>query len=295
MRLTKKAVVPAAALVMAAGVMIAYHAANGTEMGTTAQPSRANGPAVLGQVAHASMGDPGDPATWRLPIEAYMPAKAQERLVTSTRDELIDQCMDKAGYPAWKPAPDLPAVGGKTLTDWRYGIHDVQIAAKRGYHPDADEQKAYDEAMRTGAVDTSGAPDDAVRACVAQVDRQVPVAQPAEIVQQISGDAFTESQKDPKVVAVFAKWSSCMKEKGYIYSKPLDASDDPHFNDPGQVTQLEIKTAEADITCRGQYNVARTWFDTESAIQRAKIADHLKEVTESAKATREAVARAKAV
>ncbi|MER6385330.1 hypothetical protein [Streptomyces sp. NPDC001250] len=294
MRLTAKAAVPVTALVLAAGAGTAYYWCGGTETGTNS-PSGTDHTAALAQVAHAHVGSPNDPATWRLPVEAYMPTTTQARLVTETRDQLIGKCMSAAGYAAWKPAPDLPDLGGKTLADWRYGIHDGRLAAKRGYHPAEGEQKAYDKAVEAGAVDESGADEATLRRCVEQTDGKVPDAQPRAIVQQISGEAFDKSKEAPEVVAVFARWSSCMKDKGYSsYKQPLDASDDPRFTDPDKVTGKEIATATADLACRDKYDVARTWFDAESKIQRTEIAKHLKEFNEAAKASREAVDKAKA-
>ncbi|NKQ25165.1 hypothetical protein [Streptomyces galbus] len=294
-KLAGKTVVPVAFLALAAGAGAVYYTtSSGDPEDTAPQAQSASRPGPLAEVAHATIGDPGDPATWRLPIESYMPTMQQARLVSSTRDELIDQCMDDSGYPQWQPAPDLPSLGGTTLTDWRYGIHDAGLASTRGYHPDAGQQKAYDDAMEAGAVDESGAPDSAVRSCTAKIDGQVPPAQPADIVQRVSGEAFTESEKDPTVVAAFAKWSACMKAKGYDYDKPMDANEDPRFTDPGQVTATEIATAKADIACRDQYNVTRTWFDAESRIQRDKIAKHLDDFKAAAKAAGDAVAKAKA-
>ncbi|MFG3134302.1 hypothetical protein ACGFZU_42295 [Streptomyces tendae] len=293
MRKTAKIAIPLSALVLGAAAGTAHYLTNGTDTAAEADANTAATAAPAG-VAQASMGDPDDPATWRLPIQAYMPTQSQAKLVTSTRDDLIDQCMDKAGYPAWKPAPDLPQVGGKTLTDWRYGIHDASLSAKRGYHPAAGEQQAYDAAMEEGAVDESGAPDGAVRGCVTEVDGHVPAVQTEGIVQQISGESFAESHKDPVVVAAFAKWSACMKGKGYSYKAPMDANDDIRFADPHKVSQLEIETAEADIACRNEADVTRTWFEAESAIQRSKIAANLKEINAAAEATKQAVAKAKA-
>ncbi|MFE5741320.1 hypothetical protein [Streptomyces celluloflavus] len=295
MSLKAKAAVPVTAFVLAAGACSAYYLSGGTEP-DTGSASGTHHAAAPGQVAQAYVGSPDNPATWRLPVEAYTPTATQARLVTEARDQLIDKCMSAAGYDAWKPAPDLPALGGKTLTDWRYGIHDAQLTAERGYHPAEGEQKVYDEAVEAGAVDTSGADDATLKGCVEKVDGKVPDAQPPAIVQQISGESFEKSKEAPEVVAVFAKWSSCMKEKGYSsYKQPLDASDDPRFTDPDKVTGEEIATARADVTCRDEHDVARTWFDAESKIQRAEIAKHLKEFNEAAKASREAVDKAKAV
>ncbi|WP_327255355.1 hypothetical protein [Streptomyces sp. NBC_01244] len=233
---------------------------------------------LAGQAApampQAYVGDPGNPATWRLPIEAYMPTRAETRLISGARDSLIDECMKGAGYEKWSPAPDLPTLGGKTLTDWRYGIHDAEKAAERGYHPDAAEQKAYDEAQLVGAVDISGADEGTLRGCVQAADGQVPAAQPNPLVQKINGEVHKKAAKNPKVIAVFAKWSSCMKAKGYSYEKPMDANDDPRFSDPYKVTELEIATAKADVACRDLHDVEKIWFDSEVPLQQQSIKEN---------------------
>ncbi|MFB6553248.1 hypothetical protein [Streptomyces sp. NPDC056405] len=259
-------------------------------------PQESRGPASAPQqaVAKATMGDPDDPATWKLPMEAYLPTRAEHRLVSSSRDEVIDACMADAGYPQWTPAPDLPALGGKTLTDWRYGIHDAAKAAERGYHPDAEEQKAYDAAMEEGAVDESGADEGSLRSCVTQADGTAPALPADDLAQQISGDAFRQAEQDPKVVAAFAQWSSCMKDKGYDYAKPMDANDDPQFNDPSTVTDAEIATAKADVACRDKYQVEKTWFNAEARLQQTAIVQHEDELNRVASGAKTIVAKAKA-
>lgn len=293
MKMASKVTVPLTALMLAAGGGITYYLTSNSRADNLHHS--VSGPVTEGHVAQAYVGDPDNPATWKLPIEAYMPTKSQASLVSNARDDLIDQCMDKAGYPDWSPAPDLPKLGGKTLTDWRYGIHDAELAAKRGYHPEAQEQQAYEASLEEGAVDESGAPDETVKKCASEVDGSVPTAQPAYIVQQVSGEAFGESRKDPEVVAAFAQWSTCMHGKGYSYKEPMEANDEPRFADPNQVTQLEIDTAAADIICRNEANVARTWFDAESRMQQTKIAEHLDEFNAAANETKRIVAKARSV
>ncbi|MEI5097770.1 hypothetical protein RB200_02780 [Streptomyces sp. PmtG] len=295
MRLAAKAIVPAAVLAVAAAAGGVYVTMDDSASGGVRDTADTRGGTTLGQVARAHVGNPDDPATWRLPVESYMPTKNQISVVTTSRDELIDQCMSAAGFDAWKPAPDLPELGGKTLTDWRYGLHDGELAADRGYHPAKGEQEAYDKVMEAGAVDESDADEAVLKGCVQKVDGQVPDAVSPDIVQQVSGESFEKSKEAPEVVDVFAKWSSCMKAKGYDYKQPLDASDNPAFADPRQVTPEEIATAKADVACRDEYDVERTWFDAESKIQRAAIAEHLQEFNDAAKATKDAVAKAKAV
>ncbi|MGW2479456.1 hypothetical protein ACWCWQ_06400 [Streptomyces sp. NPDC001571] len=258
--------IPALAAVAVGGVAVGVVSANlqSQSNNSTAEagPSAAGVPA-----APAAVGDSADPATWKLPIEAYMVSRADARLVSSSRDSVIDECMKTAGFPKWTPAPDLPALGGKTETDWRYGIHDAAQAAKRGYHPDAAQQQAYDKAMMAGAVDQSGSDPQVLRGCAQSAGRTVPAVTPSDLVERIKGDSYKESAKQPKVIAIFAEWSACMKAKGYSYAKPMDANDDPRFNDPHVVSELEISTATADVACRTRSHVERTWFDAEAALQ----------------------------
>ncbi|MFH8465346.1 hypothetical protein [Streptomyces sp. NPDC017991] len=243
-----------------------------------------------------SAGDAEDPATWQLPIAAYMPTAAQTRMASGLRDGLIDACMEDAGFAAWTPAPDLPAIGGKTLTDWRYGIHDDALAARNGYHPAPAEQRAYDEALAEGAVDESGADDGQVRQCAEQSSGDVPALQTADLVAQIDGDTYRAAMEDPAVVAAFGQWSSCMTDKGYSYAKPMDANDDPAFTDPNTITPAEIATATADVACRDEHKVEKTWFDTEVVLQKAAIKknqaalDKIKDTTRASAAQAEAYA-----
>lgn len=282
-----------AALASTVGAVVLLAMWPGTSSG---QADRMTAPrsAQLDPAAQAVIADPENPATWRLPIETYMPTQVQVRLVTHTRDDLIDACMADVGYPDWKPAPDLPRLGGKTLTDWRYGIHDAELASRRGYHPAKAEQDAYNAAMAAGAVDKSGADKGALRTCAEQVSSDVPAAVIPERAQQISTAAYVESMRNPAVVAVFNNWSSCMKDKGYDYAAPMDANDDPRFNDPNEVTGAEIATAVADVECRDKHEVEKTWFRVESALQQDAIRRHQQELKKAQAAITSIVSKAKA-
>ncbi|MEU5343582.1 MULTISPECIES: hypothetical protein [unclassified Streptomyces] len=223
-----------------------------------------------------------------------MPTTAQTRMVAGLRDDLIDACMEDAGFAQWSPAPDLPSIGGKTLTDWRYGIHDAALAAKNGYHPAPAEQEAYDAAMAEGAVDESGADDGQVRQCAQQASGDVPTVQTADLVAQIDGDTYRAAMEDPAVAASFTKWSSCMEDKGYSYTKPMDANDDPQFSDPSDISAAEVATATADVACRDEHNVEKTWFDAEVVLQEAAIKKNQAALDKIQDGTQAAVAQAKA-
>ncbi|WP_329133426.1 hypothetical protein OG552_15910 [Streptomyces sp. NBC_01476] len=235
--------------------------------------------------------DAGDPATWTLPIQGYLPSDTEKAQISQAQKQLIADCMKGFGF-TWSPAPDLPRIGGKTLVDWRYGIHDLALAKERGYKPEAAEQAAYDEAMHAGAaledpgstasqvLSGEGVTDEiggrAVPAggCAGAADRRID-ARSVEMrtAQTISRTTFATSQQDPRVVKAFAAWSACMKSHGYSYAAPLDASDDPRFSS-AEVTELERATATADIGCRRATGVAKIWFDAETALQVKAIDDN---------------------
>ncbi|MER5944947.1 hypothetical protein ABT127_02655 [Streptomyces sp. NPDC001904] len=243
-----------------------------------------------------------------LPLQAYMPSAEEQGQLSQARKIAIGDCMKGFGF-TWVPAPELPKVGPKTLTDWRYGIHDMALAKERGYKADAQEQAAYDAAVDKGAVDgtTSDGPD--ARAldgrikevdgktvpeggCVGEANRGVATAAlQARTALELANAAFAKSQQDPKVVKAFADWSACMKRSGYDYAKPLDASDDPRFSGE-KVTSEEISTATADITCRQKTDVARIWFQAESALQKQAAEDHAEELSAERKTIDSAVRQA---
>ncbi|WP_244204298.1 hypothetical protein [Streptomyces africanus] len=252
--------------------------------------------------------DPADPATWVLPIEGYLPSDAERKQISQARKILISDCMKGFGF-SWEPAADLPRIGGKTLVDWRYGIHDMALAKERGYKPAADEQEAYDQAVEEGALDgTSGTGPDTQAleggakkvggkpvpegGCLGEADRKISAgAANTTIAQTISNETFAQSQQSPEVVEAFKAWSDCMKASGFHYPRPLDASDDPQFGSRS-VTPLEIRTATADISCRDKTKVAKIWFDAEVAIQNEEIESRPEQLNGERKSLNEAVKKA---
>ncbi|MFD4866243.1 hypothetical protein [Streptomyces sp. NPDC058412] len=281
-----KVVVPAGVALLVAGVS----AGGWSLLGQNDSAPQGAGSVALGPVAAAQVGDPGDVATWRLPLEAYQPTAAQTRTIASARDGLIDRCMADAGFPNWTPAPDLPPLDGVSPMDSRYGIHDAQRAAKRGYHPDEALQKEYSAAVSAGAVDQSGADEKVLRKCAGQIGAKAPQAQRSPVAVKIDADSFLASRKDPAVLDVFAKWSSCMKARGYDYAEPMDARNDARFHDPAVVTDLETATATADVQCRTEHKVQKVWFDVETRLQQQKIKES-QPALESAKQTNQETAK----
>ncbi|AMW12576.1 hypothetical protein A4E84_25685 [Streptomyces qaidamensis] len=252
--------------------------------------------------------DAADPATWVLPIEGYLPSETERKQISQARKILVGTCMKGFGF-SWEPAADLPRLGGKTLVDWRYGIHDMALAEERGYKPAAEEQEAYDRAVEKGALDGASGTGPDTRAleggvkevggkpvpeggCLGEADRKISAGGAnTTIAQTISNETFARSQQVPEVVEAFEAWSACMKKSGFDYARPLDASDDPRFGSQG-VTPLEISTATADISCRDKTKVAKVWFDAEVAMQKEEIESGAERLNGERKSLNSAVKKA---
>jgi hypothetical protein len=275
-KIKPRVVIPTVAALAVGGIALAAVSVQSqtvVEEGSAGKSQRPE--ASSGRIPAAQMENEEDPATWKLPIEFYLPAKSSKLRVSSARDTMIDACMAEAGYEAWQPAPDLPSIDGTSFTDRRYGIHDITLTSKRGYHPDLALLDAYNEAMRIGAVDMSGSDSGTLRTCVEKADGQVPNVEVDAIAQSIDNESFIASLKESSVIKAFDDWSACMKNAGFAYKTPMEALDDSRFGDSSQVTDLEISTAKADLNCRNQHKVIRTWFEAEAKIQQAKIAKQL--------------------
>ncbi|MFE7602435.1 hypothetical protein [Streptomyces sp. NPDC057494] len=257
--------------------------------------------------ATVTPGSSADSSTWTLPMQAYRPTAEQTRTLARAEQKLVGRCLKGFGI-AWKPAPELPAIGPRNMLDWRYGIHDAGMSAKFGYQVDPAQQARYDEALR--AADAQPRLSDDEQLVLGGTDVPAEIRQKAgpetrrgsyagrripeggcfgearrtlggssqavsPLVQRLTNDSYPASMQDPSVQAVFARWSACMKAKGFAYPAPMAANDDPRFRPrPEGPSRGEIDTALADIGCRAAHRVAEVWHAAESRIQRASITTH---------------------
>lgn len=227
-----------------------------------------------------------DPATWVLPLQAYLPDPEQKDLLFDAVEKAKSACMKRSGFD-YRPAGKMPVFGPETLTDLRYGIHDRKVAATYGYKP-AGDIKAYqeeqgrllkanelsqeEEAVMTGSGTSEKVPEGG---CWGEARREVygtlePVS---TLANDLSNEAYTEAGKSERVRSVFRSWSRCMARSGYSYDEPLDAPGDPGFA-ALKASPEEIATALADLDCRAEYRVAEIWFDEETRLQNKAVKGH---------------------
>ncbi|MGW1013567.1 hypothetical protein ACWD4X_26455 [Streptomyces termitum] len=254
---------------------------------------------------------PSDPSGWTLPLMAYRPTEQQHSTLVAAERTLVRACMKDFGL-RWAPPADLPPLGPRNEMDWRYGIHDTAAAATRGFQPDPAQAARYEETLRAAqnaprrspdvevVLGGSDLPPEALAAagpevragtfhgrkipedgCFGQARRRLGTETygATALASGLFNRSFHESLKEPEVKAVFARWSACMKDKGFTYEDPVALFDDARFGrEPHPVTHLETSTAVADTACRGALRVAEVWHAAETRLQRRYVREHLAEL-----------------
>jgi hypothetical protein len=221
-----------------------------------------------------------------LPIEGYIFSESELGQLTQAMNDLARDCMKRKGFDYRPDVTDTPDIG---VMDRRYGIANSYTAATYGYHFPTPKTgranvKSLGEAGRIalrGKPGADGLPDPD-GGCVGEAKKRLagdPDAfGPDEAARRINLDSYTRSQKDPRVLAAFRSWSSCMAAKGYRYASPMDAIDDPRFG-RAQTDPAEMSTARADVECKKKTGLVRTWFDVESAMQQTEIDQNAETLT----------------
>jgi hypothetical protein len=230
--------------------------------------------------------------TYRLPIAAYSYTDAEYAVIETAQQLLARDCMKSFGLSYRPPAE----AGSARASDRRYGMSDIEDAAHYGYRlpPQPPEpqpkltaaQKKVLYGSRSAA--NGGAKNRKLEyrgkpipdtGCLGSSIRKFakPYEYPAGVTaaSNISTDSYQDSLRDPEVKSLFARWSACMKGRGYTYSSPMDPFRTPAFT-RGEVTQKERKTATADVECKQSTNLLESWLDVETRIQKEMIRKHIK-------------------
>lgn len=268
--------------------------------GSGGQAPRADPPAL------AAVPTVTEPGQVTFPTDAYLVTPEQIREIVRGQDAVAAQCMGEYGF-AGRPTGLVgldDMVGERTTRSLVYGYFDVAGAATKGYAntavqgpPEAQagagpmseqEQTALTGAdPRTGQPVTTLAGKPLPKGGCLQRARDVlggPVPNPT------SGDLPDGGPKvpvsDPRLVEAFAKWSACMKEKGFDYKEPVNAIGDPAWRQQAQgPSPQEIATATADVACKVANNTVGVVVAVQTAYDKqyieanaTKLADYRKRI-----------------
>jgi hypothetical protein len=233
-------------------------------------------------------------AQLQLPINAYALTDAQSAQQQTIGDLLIHDCMARFGFTY--PPPDMVTptaaqlaaalqVGGSRL----WGVSDLVDARSYGYNLPTTELSTNAPvtkktplpqpefvALYGSASPISNSQRVPAGGCSGQALRELTTAgisyQGSQLVPEIAANSFEKTLADPRTLAVFAKWSACMRAHGYDYESPLTPPANFNLNAPA--TQAEIQTAVTDVTCKFKTNLLGITYAVQADYENAMIQQH---------------------
>ncbi|MEU6411278.1 hypothetical protein [Microbispora sp. NPDC046933] len=216
----------------------------------------------------------------RFPLEDYELSLTEAATVETAEDILVGRCMTARGL-RWQALPRV------TVTEIpnrrRYGVIEPAVAATFGYHlveEPSDRKRSRDRRLRDlaltrdqrlAAYGTGG-----TGGCWAEANarawRDMPAAEDA-LLRRLVQESFATSLRDPHLRSSFRAWSRCMAGRGFGYPDPLSAAADPRWRSP-RPSREETRTAVADVACKEQAGLVRTWSAIETAFHRKAAERH---------------------
>ncbi len=250
---------------------------------------------------------PSSMAQLALPVAAYELTDQQSAEEQYLELRLAQVCMSRAGF-RYLPGLSAGSIADdvkieREFDSRRYGVSDLAVVARYGYHlpawvtgpgipvspgslPRAERAALVgvgtgvaggSSAAAAGAHSRAGGPPPG--GCLGWSDSQLAAAgvnaegsSASQLAAQIQQQGFEQAQSDPRVRAVFAAWSACMRVLGYRYATPFAAAEDPRWNMAVPASLGEIATAKADVACKMRVNVLGVEFAVESDYENAAIA-----------------------
>lgn len=232
-----------------------------------------------------------------LPIDRYDVTVEQTRTLFQASTVVTRQCVQSYGLSY--PAPQWGDAFGDTPRELKsrsvlYGFFDPAAPRSNGYDAvgvsDAGAQPTISDAVlavldgvdrsnkAVTVFDGKSVPD---HGCLGKGRAEVgDPPMPADSGQLPDGGPKVPAT-DPRMVDVNARWSTCMKSKGFDYASPWAAYDDPKWRSaerPGAVslahTPQEIATATADLGCKLSTNLMGVAVAVETAYDKQYIASH---------------------
>ncbi|WP_143589796.1 hypothetical protein [Streptomyces africanus] len=234
-------------------------------------------------------------AAMSLPLDAYQLSPEDYERSQQALWQLTTACMQDVGFTSFAFTPSTGTSEEiEEHEDLRYGTYDQQDAERLGYRPDfggharvaaiggeephftPEEEAALDGEPKKVRTARAGepVPEDG---CYGQALDQLTGGQSETylddtLVEELDGLSYEKSLQDPKVAAVFARWSACMASKNFAYKSPIDANNDASFTGD-TAGPKEKQVAVADTQCKSSTDLVSVWHDAEVAAQRTLISE----------------------
>jgi hypothetical protein len=225
-------------------------------------------------------------ASMVLPIASYMLAADEYAVVQRAHGIIEQKCMAERGFDWIPPAPYTGDVFGRQVNRrYRY-VLDSEIAAEFGYHvvgsgrPEESDSSLSDAELvaLSGDDEFAEEPGGCMGAAIKQLSGGMKYTESGGLnlpypVHEVNFASFSRSQQDPRVRAALDKWSTCMTERGYEVSDPVNYLPAEFDIGTPEPSTAEIDMALWDVECQKTTDIVRVWFDVDSEIQRKMLGE----------------------
>jgi hypothetical protein len=239
-----------------------------------------------------------------LPIADHVPSDSTAEVIGQAVLDLTETCAERFGVHYTAHATEQPGI--LEGTDRRYGVVDVDEAARTGYAlpgKETDDGEKWNPSEReyevvTGKTDAGGPV--TVRAadgspvptggCAAEAWWRLrgDDSKLGQIVESLLNQTWTQTTEDSRARAAETSWVECMREAGHDFHHRWDAADSVKAASPEQQRAM----AKLDATCALRVNYVGIWNAVDSAYQQRAITQLGDRLTKAVAAQRDLVARA---
>ncbi|GGS66545.1 hypothetical protein GCM10010206_31000 [Streptomyces cinerochromogenes] len=269
------------------------------------------------------------------PLSAYLPdaESGDAKAVGTAQWILAKQCMVRLGFTGFKTLSlrtvesTYPvrqgslAVSSGVGDDSPYGVDDPDLAAEHGYrHPrqdasgtqpmewPADQYAALTGSFESGESHRAHGNPVPEKGCMGEALRKIYGPEPKStkvggirlsgyysLAVQYWYQAHKEARKDRAWKKADRAWSDCMKEKGFRYPDPDEASTDTDWFRGDRPSAKEKETAAADARCKLDTRYIQTVHAVESRAQKSAVTRNKKALDARRAADERAMANARKI
>lgn len=267
-----------------------------------------NEPGEVAAAPRATVVKSARAASMVLPVASYMPT-ADEYVVIQRAHGMIERkCMAAQGFDWVPPAPYTSDVFGRDVNRrYRY-VLDSDIAAEFGYHvaksgrqEEPEPSLSDDELVAlSGDEDVAEEPGGCMGEAIKQLSGGLKYVESGGLnlpypVREVNFEAYSRSQQDPRVEAALGKWSTCMADRGFKTSDPVNYLPAEFDIGTPEPSTAEVDMARSDVECQLATDVVRVWFDVDSEIQRTMLGERAEVFARITQENAELLRRATAV
>ncbi|MBV7698448.1 hypothetical protein [Streptomyces sp. TRM70350] len=224
-----------------------------------------------------------------LPFDAYELSHGESFTIAKAQDLLIRACMHKRGHE-WQVL-NYPEHVDDLKNRRRYGVIEIQVARKFGYHATSDilsgatditdQRRKRDEHLGTDGVRAAY---DEKTGCGYKANAYL-LRDGAKVdysrFNRLSSELLAKAKREPTAIRTLKRWEACMRNKGFDYRTPDESIADPRWwsEESGHemsdgASRQEIATAVADVQCKQRTRLVKVLYTEESRLQRRAVALH---------------------